>query len=634
MKNKGLETWLYSSLGVVAMFVIIVIVNALASGAKTRIDLTAEHAYTLSAGTRKILSKLDTPIQVRFYCTRGDTRMPVMLKTYAQRVEDLLGEFRQASKGQIEIQKLDPVPDSEAEDSARLDGIEGQARMDGEPIYLGVSISMLDQKQALPFLTPERERLLEYDLARAISRVMSAEKPVIGVMSPLPYGGQPTNPMMMRMGQSGQQPWALISEIKRDFTVKDVPIAAEEIPAEVKVLILLHPKGLSDASQYAVDQFVLRGGKLIAFLDPQSVLDRSSAGNPMGMNMGSRSSMDKLMGAWGITFDSSKVVADLDFVGRTREGRQPAVLALNEQAINRDDIVSADANNLFLAFAGVFSGTPAEGLKQTVLLHTSKNSQLIDPMSAQFGGEKIIKDFKASGTEQALALRLTGKFKTAFPEGKPKAAPAGPDEKKDEKPAAEGLKESKEETSVLLIGDSDFIQDPIAVQEVMNPFGGQRMVMPANGNLAFAQNAIEQMAGDSNLVAVRSRASRERQFTVVKQMQAKAEAAFQDKIKSLEGSLSEAQNKLNELQRAKGDKGEKGGQRFILSPEQQKEINNFRVKEREVKLQLKEERKKLRVGIDSLENSIKWLNIALMPLLVAVAGLGLAILRLKRRAAR
>jgi ABC-type uncharacterized transport system involved in gliding motility auxiliary subunit len=634
MKNKGLETWLYSSLGVVAMFAIIVIVNALGSGVKTRIDLTAERAYTLSAGTRQILSKLDTPIQVRFYCTRGDTRMPVMLKTYAQRVEDLLGEFRQASKGQIEIQKLDPVPDSEAEDSARLDGIEGQARMDGEPFYLGVSISMLDQKQALPFLAPDRERLLEYDLARAISRVMSAEKPVIGVMSPLPYGGQPMNPMMMRMGQSGQQPWVLISELKRDFTVKDVPMTAEEIPADVKVLVLLHPKGISEASQYAVDQFVLRGGKLIAFLDPQGVLDRSSAGNPMGMSMGSRSSMDKLMGAWGITFDSSKAVADLDFVGRTREGRQPAVLALNERAANRDDIVSAEANNLFLAFAGVFSGTPAEGLKQTVLLHTSKNSQLIDPMSAQFGGEKIIKDFKASNTEYPLALRLTGKFKTAFPDGKPKAAPAGPEEKKDEKPAAEGLKESKEESSVVLIGDSDFIQDQIAVQEMMNPFGGQRMVMPANGNLAFAQSAIEQLAGDSNLVAVRSRASRERQFTVVKQMQAKAEAAFQDKIKSLESSLSEAQNKLNELQRAKGDKGEKGGQRFILSPEQQKEINNFRVKEREVKLQLKEERKKLRVGIDSLENTIKWINIALMPLIVAVTGLALAILRLKRRAAR
>ncbi|MEI7929447.1 MAG: GldG family protein, partial [Verrucomicrobiales bacterium] len=268
MKNKGLETWLYSSLGVAAMFGIIVLIYALASSVNKRIDLTAERAYTLSAGTRAILSKLDTPVQIRFYCTRGDNRMPVMLKTYAQRVEDLLGEFRQASKGQIEIQKLDPAPDSDAEDSARLDGIEGQARMEGEPFYLGVSVSMLDQKQALPFLSPDRERLLEYDLARALSRVISTTKPVIGVMSPLPYGGQPMNPMMMRMGQQGQQPWVLISELKRDFTVKDVPLAAEEIPADVKVLVLIHPKGITDAAQYAIDQFVLRGGKLVAFLDP------------------------------------------------------------------------------------------------------------------------------------------------------------------------------------------------------------------------------------------------------------------------------------------------------------------------------------------------------------------------------
>ncbi len=612
------------------MFLIIVIVNALASTLRTRMDLTAEHAYTLSNGTRSILAKLDTPIQIRFYCTRGDNRMPVFLKTYAQRVEDLLGEFRQASKGQIEIQKLDPVPDSDAEDSAKLDGIEGQARMDGEPIYLGLSVSMLDQKQALPFLAPDRERLLEYDLARAISRVISNERPVVGVMSSLPYGGTPSNPMMARMGQQGQQPWAIISELKRDFTIKDVPPTSEEIPSDVKVLLLIHPKGVTDAVQYGIDQFVLRGGKLIAFLDPQSVLDRSGAGNPMGMSMGSKSSIDKLMSAWGISFDSSKVVADLDFVGRTREGRQPAVLALNEKATNRDDIVSSDANNLFFVFAGAFSGTPVEGLKQTILLHSSKNSQLVDPMSAQFGGERIIKDFTSSNTEHPLALRLTGKFKTAFPGGKPGAAPAG--EGKDAKPAAAGLQESSQESAVLLIGDVDFIQDQIAVQEVMNPFGGQRMVMPANANLAFAQGAIEQMAGDSNLVSVRSRASRERQFTVVKEMQAKAESAFQTKIKSLETSLAEAQQKLNELQRNKADKG--GGQRFILSPEQQREIANFRNKEREVKVQLKEERKKLRVGIDSLENTIKWINIALMPALVAGAGVGLAILRHKRRAAR
>ena len=631
MKNKGLETWLYSSLGVAAMFGIIVLIYALASNVNKRIDLTAERAYTLSAGTRAILSKLDTPVQIRFYCTRGDNRMPVMLKTYAQRVEDLLGEFRQASKGQIEIQKLDPAPDSDAEDSARLDGIEGQARMEGEPFYLGVSVSMLDQKQALPFLSPDRERLLEYDLARALSRVISTTKPVIGVMSPLPYGGQPMNPMMMRMGQQGQQPWVLISELKRDFTVKDVPLAAEEIPADIKVLVLIHPKGITDAAQYAIDQFVLRGGKLVAFLDPLSVLDRSAAGNPMGMNMGSQSSLDKLLSAWGIAFDGSKVVADLDFVGRTREGRQPAVLALNEKATNREDIVSAESNNLIFAFAGAFSGTPAEGLKQTILVHSSKNSQLVEPMSAQFGGEKLVKDFVSSNTEHTLALRLTGKFKTAFPDGKPKAAAPTADAAPEKKSGETGLKESKEDGAVVLIGDSDFIQDQLTVQEMVNPFGGQRMVTPVNSNLAFAQSAIEQVAGDSNLVTVRSRASRERQFIVVRQMQAKAESAFQAKIKSLEGSLAETQNKLNELQRTKADKG---GQRFILSPEQQLEINNFRNKERDMKIQLKEERKKLRTGIDSLENSIKWINIALMPALVAAAGIALALLRLQRRAAR
>jgi ABC-type uncharacterized transport system involved in gliding motility auxiliary subunit len=633
MKNKGLETWLYSSLGVAAMFGIIVIVNALASSFNKRVDLTAERAYTLSAGTRAILSKLDTPIQIRFYSTRSDSRMPVFLKTYAQRVEDLLGEFRQASKGQIEIQKLDPAPDSDAEDSARLDGIEGQARADGEPFYLGLSVSMLDQKQAIPFLAPDRERLLEYDLARAISRVITTEKPVIGVMSPLSYGGQPTNPMMMRMGQSGQQPWVFISELKRDFNVRDIPFTAEDIPKDVKVLVLIHPKGISDVSQYAIDQFVLRGGKLVAMLDPQGVLDRSAAGNPMGMSSGSRSSLDKLLAAWGLSFESSKVVADLDFVGRTREGRQPAVLALNERATNRDDIVSAQANNLIFAFAGAFSGTPAEGLQQTVLVKSSKNSQLVDPMSAQFGGERLIKDFTSSNTEHVLALRLTGRFKTAFAEGKPKSTPTpgAPEEPKDQKPAEAGLKESKEDGAVLLIGDTDFIQDQLSVQEMMNPFGGQRMVMPVNSNIAFAQSSIEQLAGDSNLVAVRSRASRERQFTVVRQMQAKAESAFQAKIKSLETSLAEAQNKLNELQRTKADKG---GQRFILSPEQQQEINNFRNKERDVKIQLKEERKKLRIGIDSLENTIKWLNIALMPVLVAAAGIALALLRLQRRAAR
>ena len=630
--KKGLETYLYSTVGVVAMLVVLIAFNIISGRAKQRIDLTAEHAYTLSAGTRAILAKLDTPVQIRFYCTRGESRMPVVLKTYAQHVEDLLGEFRQASKGNIEIQKLDPEPDSDAEDSAKLDGIEGQPTQDGERIYLGVSVTMLDQKEALKFLGPDREQLLEYDLARAISRVMTAEKPVVGVMSPLPLAGS-MNPMMARMGRGGEQPAVFYSELKQDFTVKDVAMTVDKIPDDVKVLVVVHPKGITDAGQYAIDQFVLRGGKLIAFLDPFAVLDRTSQGQ---FGATSSSNLDKLLKTWGLSFDSTKVVADMNYIGRMREGRAPALLQLTEKAVNKDDVLTANADNLLFPFAGAFSGTPAEGLKETVLIKSSPNSQFVESMMAQMGGEQIIKDFKSTGTEQTLALRLTGKFKTAFPEGKPKAAETPPDankpeEKKPEQPAEPGLKESEKENAVLLIGDSDFIQDQAAVQEAMNPFGGQRMVMPINSNLAFAQSAIEQLAGDNNLITVRSRASRERPFTVVKKIQADAEANYQSKIKELEASLTEAQTKINELQRTKP--GETA-QKFILSPEQQTEIANFRKKEAEVKVQLKEERKKLRIDIDSLETRTKWLNIAGMPILVALGGIVLAVKRRKLQAAR
>ncbi|MEK0450043.1 MAG: hypothetical protein RL088_2311 [Verrucomicrobiota bacterium] len=634
--KKGLETYLYTTVGVVAFLAILVGVNLIGSRAKVRVDLTADRAYTLNKGTLAILQKLDTPVQVRFYCTRGENRMPVFLKNYAQTVEDLLGEFRQKSNGQIEIQKLDPVPDSDAEDSAKLDGVEGQmTEIGGDPLYLGLSVTMLDQKEVIPFLSPDRAKLLEYDLARAISRVMTPSKPVVGVMSPLPYNGMGGNPMMMMQRNRSQPAWVFTSELKRDFEVKSVEMTADKIPDDVKVLLLIHPKAITDATQYAIDQFVLRGGKLIAFLDPLAVLDQAGAG-PMGGG-GSSSNMEKLLKNWGLSFDSTKVVADMNYISRTRGGRAPAVLSLTEKAVNKDDILTANADNLFLVFPGSFSGTPAEGLRMTTLVKSSTNSQLIDPMSAQMGGEQTIKDFKASGTEYNLAVRLSGKFKTAFPEGKPKAPEpkpedGKPEEKKPDAPAEAGLKESAAENTIVLIGDSDFLQDQVSVQEAMNPFGGgQRMVVPVNGNLAFGQSAVEQLSGDSNLIEVRSRASRERPFTVVKQMQADAEAAYQTKIKDLETSLRDAQAKLNELQRAKTGEA---GQRFILSPEQQAEIANFKKKEGEVKKQLKEERKRLRIGVESLETKTKWLNILVMPLVVAVAGLLLALKRRKLQAAR
>jgi ABC-type uncharacterized transport system involved in gliding motility auxiliary subunit len=623
MKRKPLEIILFSAIGVIAMFIVLVAINFIAAHFKQRIDLTAEKAYTLSLGTKAILARLDTPVQIRFYVSQRATEMPVALKTYAQRVDDLLGEYKQASKGRVEIQKLDPEPDSDAEDSAKLDGIQGQALPTGERIYLGLSVTMLDQKQAVPFLTPDRERLLEYDISRAIARVSETNKPTVGVMSSLPVMGTPTMPMAQ---QQGDEPWAFITELQRDFNVKEVAMSADKIPDDIQVLVVIHPRAISDATQFAIDQFVLRGGRLLAFLDPKSVLDR------MGQGMGapaSTSNLDKLLKAWGLNFGTNKVVADMNYLAKTRQGRAPAILILDEKAMNKGDIVTADADNLVMAMAGDFEGKPAQGLKETVLIKSSPNSELVDPMMAQFGGESIANGFTPSGKEFALALRLSGKFKSAYPEGKPKAAKPAPgeeekapnEEKKEEDKPGLVLKESTKETTVVLVGDADMIQDPLAIREVQNPFG-PRWILPANGNLSFAQSVVEQLSGDSNLIAVRSRASRERPFTVVKKIQAEAESNYRSKIKELETSLSETQRKVNELQKGKED-----GQRFILSPEQQQELANFQKKEAEGKAQLKTVRTQVRAEIDSLETKVKWLNIAAMPAVVALFGLGMALFR-------
>lgn len=630
MRKRSLQVILFSAVGVVAMFILLVAVNFIAAQFKRRIDLTAEKAYTLSPGTRAILARLDTPVQIRFYVSQRAAEMPVLLKTYAQRVDDLLGEYRQASHGLIEIENLDPEPDSDAEDSARLDGVQGQMLPGGERIYLGLSVTMLDQKQAIPFLAPDRERLLEYDISRAIARVAETHKPTVGVMSPLPIMGTPMMPMAQ---EQGEEPWAFITELQRDFNVKQVEMTADKIPDDIQVLVVIHPRAISDATQFAIDQFVLRGGRLLAFLDPKDMLDRMSQG--MG-SPASTSNLDKLLKAWGLTFDTSKVVADMNYVARTRQGRAPAILVLTEKAMNKEDIVTSDSDNIVLAMAGQFSGTPAQGLQETVLMKSSPNSELVDGMMAQFGGESIATNFTPSGNEYPLALRLSGKFKTAFPQGKPKDATKAPGEeqnqpneqrkKEEEKTAPPALKQSVKETTVVLVGDADMIQDPIAIREVQNPFG-PRWAMPANGNLAFAQGVVEQLSGDSDLIAVRSRASRERPFTVVKKIQADAEANYRSKIKELETSLSETQRKVNELQ-----KGKESGQKFILSPEQQTELANFQKKEVEVKAELKKVRKQVRAEIDSLETRIKWLNIAAMPAAVALTGLGLALFR-RRQAA-
>jgi len=406
---------------------------------------------------------------------------------------------------------------------------------------------------------------------------------------------------------------------------------------DVKVLLVIHPREITEKAQYAIDQFVMRGGKLIAFLDPVPMTDTKEQNQMLGNIPNSGSNLDKLLKAWGLSFDTSKAVADLNFKmqigGRGGQPQEaPAVLSVTPEGINQDDIVTSQIDNVWLPYAGAFTGTPAEGLKQVVLLKSTKNSQLVDGFMANLAGENIIKDFKPSGTEYALAVRLTGKFKTAFPNGKPEEKKAdAADDKKEEKTAAtsgDSLKETKDENSVILVGDADMLFDNVALRQVQSPFGGV-IQMAMNGNINLAQNAVEQFTGDNNLIAVRSRAVQNRPFELVKKIQSEAEANYRSKIKELEDSVADTQRQLNELQQKK-----EKGQRFILSPEQQAALESLRKKEAEVKVKLKEERKKLRQDIDSLENRLKWFNIAAMPLVVSATGVALAFYKRKRTSAK
>ncbi len=630
---KKYESYIYSGAGVIAVFVILVLANFVLGAFSTHVDLTQDRLYTLSDGTRAVLAKLDAPAKIRLYFTQG-SEIPLAIKAYGRRVEDLLAEYRKASGGKITIEKLDPQPDSDAEDSAALDGVEAQQLPSGDKFYLGLAINVVDKRVALPALSPDREGLLEYDISRAIAGAVAKDKPVIGVMTPLPAFGMRPNPMM---GMQQLDPWVFVSELRRDFTVKRIPLDAANIDPDVKVLLVIHPRGISDQTQYALDQFVLRGGKLIAFVDPYAYFDQSPS-PMMQPSGGSSSTLEKLFKSWGIGFDATKVVMDVKFQSGGGQRTVPTVLTLVGDSFDPNDVATSQVGFALFPFAGAFTGKPAPGLAETVLVKSSKFSKLIDAAGATNQGDEAMKGFAPSGIEYPLAIRLTGKFKTAFPEGRPPKKDEKPGDKKGadkksgapaETPAAAEpapLSASKDDNSVVLIGDSDFINDgaAVSIQEVF----GQRIVTPSNGNIAFAEALVDQFAGDPALIKLRSRATAARPFTVIREMEARAQQNYLGKIRALETALSQAQEKLQALQKSKA-----AGASTILSAAQQTELENFRLKAAQTRRELKEVRKALRADSEALQFWTKVINIAAVPALVALIGVILAIYRRRRSVA-
>jgi ABC-type uncharacterized transport system involved in gliding motility auxiliary subunit len=615
-KRDGILT---SAAGLAVLFLILVAFNYLASLAAWRVDFTQGDIYTLSDGTKKMLRGLEAPVKLKLYVSRGGESMPVQLRSFAQRVEDLAREFKSVAGGKLVIETYDPKPDSEDEDAAQLDGIEPQQLFSGEQFYLGIAVSQLDRKQAIPTVSLQRERLLEYDLARAIARVATTERPVLGLMSALPVLGERFNPMT----RQSSDPWVLANELKRDFDVRQVSLLADAIDPAIKTLLVIHPRDVPEATEYVLDQFVMRGGKLIVFVDPFAFFDQQPGMPGMGGGGGTSSSLPKLFKAWGVELTPGKVVADVVYASGAGQRYTPTVLTLNRTALARDEVATSQIETLLYAFGGAFKfakdDKPADGLQAVELLKSSPNSAMVDNAVASLSGDSAMKGFQSDNKAKPLALRLTGKFKSAFPEGKPKD-----DARKDAKPEAGGLKESAGENSVVLVADVDMLADGAAV-DVQEVFG-RRVVVPSNGNLAFAQGLVEQFAAGDALASLRSRADAFRPLTVVREMQARAQEQYFGRLKGLEDELQKTTEKLQELQKSRGGAA-KGAQ--IMSAEQQAEVEKFRKHVTETRRELKELRKNLRQDAEAMVFLTKLVNIALMPLLVILAGLLVFFMRRK-----
>ena len=640
-KESKYAVFLNSVGGALIILLCVIAFNIITAQLKMKADLTEGDLFTLSDGSKILLNGLakeregddeSSPLEIRFYVTRGEKGVPVVVNEHGTRVEDLLDQYKAYAGSNLELQKINPRRDTDAEELAVNDGI----RLLNNAFYIGLAVSYLDSTEVIPVLDPSRATNLEYDISRAIKNVLKLkeEREVVGVMSSLNVwgGADPTNPMaMMNRGQQ-QPPWYFLQQLQRDFNVERIEPAATEIPATVNVLLLIHPKNVSEATEYALDQFVLRGGKLIAFVDPLAQRDDSGQQNPQMRipGMGGGSNLNRLFSKWGVPFDNSQVVADFNYRLNPRDpiaqGRmQPAYLALNRNALNSSEVVTRDLGTLRLPYAGSFdTSNIATGLKVTELITSSEQAKLVDGMSSQFNGDKIMDSFltgsedgKPVGTKKhILGLKLGGKFTTAFPNGKPSAENTD-SSNPDAKPAStEHLTESAEDNFVCLIGDTDILVDDHFLLQ-------QRFLI--SENITFVQNLVDHF-GDDTLINIRSR-NQNRPFTTIVDLEKEAQKKFEDKLKKLEAEQQEILQQKTKLESA----GE-GSNQFTLriDPEALKEIQ---AKELDKRKQIREIRKQLRSEIDLIQLKIKLANIGLMPVLVILFGIGFFIRKRKKTAA-
>ena len=627
-----------SALGLVAAAALAIGVNMLVDrvAPRARVDLTQQHLYTLSDGTKSVLRGLQDPVTLRlFYSRRLGAAVPAY-GSYAERVRAMLEEYVAVSGGKIHLEVLDPEPFSETEDRALAFGMQGvPVDQSGEQIYFGLAGSnLLDDERSIPFFQPDRERFLEFDLTRLVYELSSPRRPVVGVMSTLPMNGDPRMMMMMRGGPA-PQPFAVMQTLRQFYTVQDVPLDTQRIPDDVQVLMVVHPQNLSDATQYAIDQFVMRGGKLMVFVDPYSEGQASRPGPGGRPPTDTASQLNRLLNAWGIDAPSEAVVLDLRGAWRVRAGPNERVQAvdylawfnLQGDSINNSEVATAQLNQVTVASAGYLRRRDGATVEFVPLLQSSERSMLanVERVRDQPDPARILAEFRPENLHRTIAARVRGELTSAFPDGPP--PPPEGTERPADFPAHRAHSDGA--ANFVVFADADVLEDRFWVRT--QDFFGQQVATPFSDNGSLVANIVDTFAGGDALISLRSRGESIRPFTVVDDIRRDADARFRQTERELTERLQVTERRLRELRQGQG--GERGQGAAVITPEQRAEIDAARAQILQTRQQLRAVQLDLRRDIERTEVWLRVVNIAAVPLLLALFAVGLGIARSRRRSA-